>query len=161
MPKEHRYTMLTQWKGNCGSGTSGYRAYSRDHELSAKGKRSIVLGSSDPAFRGDASRYNPEELLVGALSTCHMLWVLHLCADAGIIVTDYQDEAVGCMVQNVDGSGQFQSVSLHPQMTITDAVKVEQCIELHEKAHQMCFIARSVNFRVECHPTIIPSGQDA
>src|SRR5258708_18137288 len=88
MSKEHRYQISTKWTGNLGSGTSHYKAYSRDHEMSAPQKQAPIAGSSDPLFRGDATRYNPEELLVAALSACHMLWVLHLCADAGIVITD-------------------------------------------------------------------------
>jgi organic hydroperoxide reductase OsmC/OhrA len=146
--KQHRYSILTKWTGNLGSGTYGYRAYSRDHEILASGKASPIHGSSDQTFRGDPSRYNPEELLVASLSACHMLWVLHLCADAGIIVIDYQDDAIGEMTENEDGSGQFTSVILRPRMTITESQWIEESKALHARAHEMCFIARSVNFPV-------------
>src|SRR5450755_1012214 len=99
MAKEHRYRTTTTWTGNLGTGTSHYRAYARDYEIVAPGKSSPVLGSSDPAFRGDASRYNPEDLLVASLSACHMLWFLHLCAQAGILVTSYSDAATGTMAE--------------------------------------------------------------
>lgn len=155
MPKEHKYELVTRWTGNLGAGTSGYRTYSRDHEINSAGKIAPILGSSDPAFRGDRGRYNPEELLLASLSTCHMLWVLHLCADAGIVVTAYQDGAVGIMAENPDGSGQFSSVVLHPEMMIADERRIAEAIALHERAHMLCFIARSVNFSVECSPVVI------
>src|SRR5437868_382677 len=112
MPKEHRYTVSTTWTGNLGRGTSDYRAYARSHEIAGSGKSVSIPCSSDVAFRGDATRYNPEELLVAALSACHMLSVLHLCADAGIVVTDYVDQAEGTMRENGDGSGDFVDVLL-------------------------------------------------
>src|SRR5499426_564348 len=104
--KEHHYSVVVTWTGNQGSGTSGYRDYRRDHDISAAGKP-IIPASSDPIFRGDASRYNPEDLLVASLSGCHMLWYLHLCADAGIRVTEYRDDATGTMVETADGGGRF------------------------------------------------------
>src|SRR5581483_3047159 len=118
MERSHRYTIVNRWTGNLGPGTSSYRSYSRSHEISGAGKSVTIPGSSDPAFRGDASRYNPEELLLGALSACHMLWVLHLCADAGIVITEYVDEAEGEMAEHADGSGEFTRVTLRPRMKI-------------------------------------------
>ncbi len=157
MVKEHHDQLTATWTGNRGSGTSDYRAYSRDHEITVSGgqKQVAIPGSSDPAFRGDGSRYNPEELLVAALSTCHMLWVLHLCAEAGIVVTSYQDSPAGTMRENQDGSGEFTAVVLHPRMTIADGSKIEQARALHQRAHKMCFIARSVNFPVSHEPEIV------
>lgn len=155
MVKEHHYQLTATWTGNLGSGTSHYRAYSRDHEISGVEKRVPIPGSSDPAFRGDGSRYNPEELLIAALSGCHMLWVLHLCAEAGIVVTAYEDSPVGTMRENQDGSGEFTTVVLHPRMTIADSSKTELARYLHQRAQQMCFIARSVNFQVSHEPEIV------
>jgi organic hydroperoxide reductase OsmC/OhrA len=154
MPKTHDYHITTEWTGNLGSGTANYRAYSRNHRISAAEKTAPIHGSSDPHFRGDGARYNPEELLVGSLSTCHMLWVLHLCADAGIVVTAYTDDATGLMVENEDGSGQFSRVLLRPRMAISDGARIEEARALHAKAHQFCFIARSVNFPVEHEPVV-------
>jgi organic hydroperoxide reductase OsmC/OhrA len=155
MVKEHHYQLTVTWIGNRGSGTSAYRAYSRDHEINGGQKRVPIPASSDPAFRGDGSRYDPEELLVASLSACHMLWVLHLCAEAHIVVTSYEDSPVGTMRENEDGSGEFTAVALHPRMTIIEGSKIEQARALHERAHQMCFIARSVNFRVNHEPEIV------
>jgi len=155
--REHRYQITTRWTGNLGSGTSAYRAYSRDHELSGATKSAPIAGSSDPAFRGDESRYNPEELLLGALAACHMLWVLHLCADAGIVITDYQDDSEGSVAEHRDGSGEFTRVMLRPRMTITDPARREEAAELHHKAHAVCALARSVNFEVACEPVILAS----
>src|SRR6476659_5822051 len=105
--RKHQYQITNRWTGNLGTGTSDYRAYSRSHELSGAGKIAPISGSSDPLFRGERSRYNPEELLVASLSACHMLWALHYCADAGIVVLEYLDEASGEMVERPDGSGEF------------------------------------------------------
>jgi organic hydroperoxide reductase OsmC/OhrA len=155
--RQHRYQIITRWTGNLGSGTSSYTAYSRDYELSAPGKDASISGSSDPAFRGNRGRYNPEELLVASLSACHMLWVLHLCADAGIIVLDYTDEATGEMAEHSDGSGEFTRVVLRPRMVIADRSRTEEATALQDKARQLCFLARSVNFPVEHQPQIIPT----
>ena len=151
----HRYEVQTIWTGNIGQGTANYRAYRRDHEISGPSKQAPIPGSSDPMFRGDPARYNPEELLVAALSSCHMLWVLHLCADAGITITAYSDEPIGLMTENADGSGQFTEVTLRPVMRITDAGKISAARALHHRAHEVCAIARSVNFAVLCTPTVV------
>jgi len=160
MPKEHHYEVTTAWTGNLGSGTAGYRAYSRNHEISAEGKLVAIPGSSDPSFRGDAARYNPEELVVAALSACHMLTMLHLCADAGIVVTEYRDRASGRMRQNPDGSGEFTSVTLRPRITITDAARVQDAESLNARAHALCFVARSVNFPVQ-HEAVVMVAAEA
>ena len=155
MSKEHRYRMLTKWTGNLGPGTSHYKAYSRNHEISGPQKQVPIAGSSDPLFRGDAARYNPEELLVAALSACHMLWVLHLCADAGIVITDYSDDSIGFMAENEDGSAQFTGVTLRPVMAITDLARAAEASAIHDKAHAVCALARSVNFPVHHEPVVV------
>ena len=152
--KVHRYVVINRWTGNLGSGTSAYTAYGRNHKMAGEGKGAPILGSADPMFRGDASRYNPEELLVCALSACHLLSLLHLCADAGIVVTQYSDQAEGEMAQNPDGSGQFTRAILRPRITITDAARIGDTIALNHRAHEMCFIARSVNFPVDVEPLV-------
>lgn len=148
----HTFRAALRWTGNLGTGTSAYRAYARDHEIGGPGKRIAIPCSSDPVFRGDGTKYNPEELLVASLASCHMLWMLHLCADRGIVVTAYEDDAVGTMRENPDGSGEFTSVTLKPRLTVTDAARVAEANALHEEAHRLCFIARSVNFEVRCEP---------
>jgi organic hydroperoxide reductase OsmC/OhrA len=151
----HHYELTVRWRGNLGEGTSAYGRYSRDHELAGPAKGALIEGSSDRAFRGDAARYNPEELLVGALSACHMLWVLHLAAVASIVITDYRDNATGSMTEHGDGSGEFTSVTLHPVMTISDPRRKSDALALHERAHEMCFIARSVKFPVHHEAEIL------
>ncbi|MGZ8363091.1 MAG: OsmC family protein [Caulobacteraceae bacterium] len=150
--REHHYQTHLIWTGNRGTGTSGYAAFSRDHEITVEGK-SPILASSDPNFRGDAARWNPEDLLVASLSACHQLWYLHLCAVNGVVVTSYEDEAEGWMAENADGGGEFTRVLLKPRVVIAsgDPAVAEQ---LHHEAHEKCFIARSVNFPVECAPII-------
>ena len=150
--KTHTYQINLTWTGNTGAGTGGYRAYERAHEISAPGKP-VIAGSSDPLFRGDAARYNPEELLVASLAACHMLWYLHLCADSGITVTAYSDQPQGQMIETADGGGRFTEVVLHPVVTIGpgDCALAEQ---LHERAHALCFVANSMNFPVRCECVI-------
>jgi organic hydroperoxide reductase OsmC/OhrA len=157
--RRHHYRIVNQWSGNLGSGTSSYRAYSRNLELNAPGKSGPILGSSDPLYRGDRSRYNPEELLLGALSACHMLWVLHLSADAGIVITSYADEATGEMVEHADGSGEFTRVVLHPRVVITDAGRIADAVAIHDRAHEVCCLARSVNFAVEHEVVVTAEGE--
>ena len=151
--KTHIYQTSVEWTGNTGSGTSDYRGYSRAHRIAAKGKPSIP-GSSDPAFRGDPARYNPEELLVASLSACHMLWYLHLCADSRVVVTRYLDRATGTMIETADGGGRFTEVVLKPEVTVKAGADLEMARRLHERAHHLCFIANSVNFPVQCEGTI-------
>jgi organic hydroperoxide reductase OsmC/OhrA len=160
MPREHQYRVTTTWTGNLGTGTSDYRAYSRNHEIAIPGKSPPLPGSSDPAFRGDPARYTPEELLVASLSACHMLWFLHLCADAGIVVTEYEDAASGTLAEHVvtdpdAGSGEFKRVILQPRVVISDAARIADATALHQRAHQLCYIARSVNFPVEYQPVVV------
>jgi organic hydroperoxide reductase OsmC/OhrA len=128
--REHRYAVSLNWDANLGSGTSGYRAYSRNYEIGADGKPSIH-GSADPAFRGDRSRWNPEELLVASLSACHKLWYLHLAAEAGIVVTAYADRAEGVMEVGRDGAGRFKTVVLHPTVTVAAGSDIERARTLH------------------------------
>jgi len=152
MPKEHRYTVTVDWTGNQGTGTSAYKAYARAHEIRSAGKPAIP-GSADPAFRGDPARYNPEELLVASLATCHMLWYLHLCAVGGIVVTAYVDRPEGTMVEEADGGGRFTRLVLKPEVTVTPGADLTKARALHAEAHKLCFIARSVNFPVAHEPS--------
>jgi organic hydroperoxide reductase OsmC/OhrA len=153
MKKEHHYKATTRWTGNNGTGTSDYKSYERSHILSVDGKVDIA-GSSDPAFRGDKTKHNPEDLLVAALSSCHMLWYLHFCAVNGVVVTHYVDKAIGIMIEHTDGSGEFTNVTLHPEVKVKDQSMIAKANELHENAHHACFIARSVNFEVKFNPII-------
>ena len=155
--REHRYLVSVTWNGNLSSGTSGYRDYSRNYDISAEGKP-VINGSADPAFRGDRSRWNPEKLLVASLSACHKLWYLHLAAEAGIIVTAYTDRAEGVMEVGRDNAGRFKSVVLRPTVTVATGSDVGQATALHKPAHEKCFIANSVNFPVECEPEIVAAG---
>jgi organic hydroperoxide reductase OsmC/OhrA len=147
----HHYNTTLSWTGNKGTGTSDYRAYERSHLLSVAGKPEIPA-SSDPKFRGDKTRYNPEELLVASLSSCHMLWYLHLCAVNGVVVVEYNDSAAGTMTETENGSGQFIEATLRPIVTVKEKSMIDKANALHEEAHSMCFIARSVNFPVHHMP---------
>ncbi|MCU1406981.1 MAG: peroxiredoxin [Glaciihabitans sp.] len=153
MNLDHSYAVSVRWTGNRGTGTSSYRAYGRDHVISAGTDRTL-LGSSDPVFHGDADRWNPEELLLAALSQCHLLSYLHVAASHGVVVVDYQDDAVGTMTQTRDGGGHFTSVTLRPVVTISGD-NAELARELHKEASGKCFIAASMNFPVGHEPTIV------
>ena len=153
----HNYSLKIQWTGNKGTGTSSYKSYERSHFIQAEGKPQIGA-SSDPAFRGDKTKYNPEELLVASLSSCHMLWYLHLCSEAGVIVVDYVDNANGVMVETEEGGGYFKEVELRPIVTIADASMQDKAISLHQKANELCFIANSVKFEVK-HKPIVQVGE--
>lgn len=150
MTRSHTYEITTTWTGNRGDGTSSYRAYGRDHDLDAPG-RPTLPASSDPAFRGDPKRWNPELLLVAALSDCHLLSYLHLCAVHGVVVTGYRDQASGVMEQTGNG-GRFTEVVLRPVVTVAEESMITRANELHEQAHANCFIANSVNFEVRTEP---------
>lgn len=152
MSKNHAFRATIRWTGNLGSGTSGYREYSRDYLVAMDGKPDLP-GSSAPVFRGDPSRHNPEDLLVAALSACHMLWYLHFCAVNKIVVTTYEDDASGVMQTEPDGNGPFTHVTLRPRVTIAGEFDRAKAIELHQEAHKFCFVSNSVNFPVEVHPT--------
>jgi len=150
--REHQYRTVVTWTGDRGTGTSGYRAYGREHLVDADGRPGIP-GSSDPSFRGDPARWNPELLLVGSLAQCHLLWYLHLCADAGVVVTEYVDHAEGSMTEDEQG-GRFTEVVLRPRVTVASADMVATARRLHADAHRACFIAASVNFPVRHEPVI-------
>jgi organic hydroperoxide reductase OsmC/OhrA len=145
--KKHEYQTNLIWTGNLGQGTKQYDAYSRDYTIQVTNKEDI-LGSSDPAFRGDKNKYNPEELLLSSIASCHMLWFLHLASTKGIIVVDYIDQAAGVMIEKEDGSGYFESVTLNPVVTIIDPERINETNELHQLANNYCFIANSLNFKV-------------
>ncbi len=152
--REHHYELTVKWTGNTGAGTINYRGYERNYIISAEGKP-VIEGSSDPAFRGDKTKYNPEELLVAALSTCHMLSYLYVCAVGGVVVVDYTDNAKGAMAEEDNGSGRFKEVTLYPIVMVKDASMVDKANELHKKANELCFISNSINFPVHHKPTCL------
>ncbi|WP_439696033.1 OsmC family protein [Mucilaginibacter sp. AW1-7] len=148
--KDHHYKTTITWTGNTGAGTKDYRSYERGHTISIDGKQDIS-GSSDPSFRGDKSRYSPEDLLLASVAACHMLWYLHLCSVAGVVVTAYEDRAEGTMVETSDGGGYFTEVILKPVITLKEAAMQTRADELHHEANKLCFIANSVKFPVLHH----------
>ena len=148
MNKVHHYKVCINWTGNNGTGTSSYKSYERSHSISVD-QKAIIEASSDPNFRGDVTKHNPEELFLAAISSCHMLWYLHLCAEAGIIVTHYSDDAKAIMQETADGGGHFIEATLHPHITITDLQMLDVANLLHKKANQLCFIANSCNFPIK------------
>ena len=154
MNKQHTYEVGVVWTGNLGNGSSTYRGYTRDYDIACKGKP-VLKGSADPGYLGDVARHNPEDMMLASLSACHMLWYLHLCTVNKVVVTAYEDQAEGVMELNPDGSGQFGRVTLRPRVTITAESDAETAERLHENAHAMCFIARSVNIAVDHEPETV------
>jgi len=156
MHLEHHYAVSLEWTGDRGSGTSDYKSYGRDHVLRSEGKHDIE-GSSDRVFRGDSDRWNPEEMLLAALSQCHLLSYLHVAASHGIVVVGYTDDAIGTMEQTADGGGHFTSATLRPRVTIAGG-DIDLALSLHAEASKKCFIAASVNFPVGHEPTVIQAA---
>jgi organic hydroperoxide reductase OsmC/OhrA len=149
---KHQYSANIVWTGNNGTGTSDYASYSRDHVISIDHKQDLQ-GSSDSIFRGDVTKHNPEDMLLSSLSVCHMLWYLHLCADAGVIVTAYTDKVEGILEYGKNG-GKFTEVTLHPVVSVESEEMIPLAMSLHSEAHACCFIANSVNFPVKHEPNI-------
>ncbi|HEY0436112.1 MAG TPA: OsmC family protein [Phenylobacterium sp.] len=156
--QHHHYAVTVTWTGNTGSGTAKFGAYEHRYDIAAPGKPTIA-GSSDPAFRGFAECWNPEDLLVASLTACHKLWYLYLCSQAGVVVTDYVDRAEGTMVGGIERGGRFTSVTLRPEVTITPGSDPDVARRLHAEAHAKCFIANSMNFPVENDPVIKVEGR--
>jgi organic hydroperoxide reductase OsmC/OhrA len=152
--RTHRCAVTVTWTGNTGTGTSSYRAYTRSHEISSDQPKPAIPGSSEPLFRGDKTRWNPEEMMIASLSACHQLWYLHLCADAGVVVTGYIDHAAGELDEEADGSGRFRRVVLRPEVTLAPGSDAAKAMALHHDAHAKCAMASSVNFPVEHEPKI-------
>lgn len=150
--KKHNYQIKVEWTGNKGNGTLSYKSYTRDHILGGQGKYKEILGSSDPSFLGDPTKYNPEDLFVASISACHMLWYLNLCSVHNIIVTAYKDNATGTMEETEDGSGKFTQVTLYPTVHVTESSMIAKANQLHEEANKKCFIANSCNFKIEHTP---------
>ena len=147
----HKFAARLVWTGAAGATTAAYDKYSREYLIEIDGKPPL-RGSSAPAYRGDAGLHNPEDLLVASLSACHMLWYLHLCADAGIEVSGYVDDAEGTLAM-VKGKMAFIEVVLHPKVTLAKGDR-QRALALHKQASAQCFIANSVNFPVRYQPEI-------
>ncbi len=151
MTHEHNYKLTAVWHGNKGEGTKNLKAYDRSHTVTIQGKPELHLTTDNPAA-GDKSKLNPEDLLVTAIASCHMLSYLYVCALEGVVVTDYIDNATGIMIDYGDTGGHFKSVTLNPKVKVTDHSMIKKSIELHHRAHAICYIANSVNFEVKCNP---------
>lgn len=153
MTKEHHYNSTITWTGNKGLGTLNYKSYERSYQIIVEGKP-VIEGSSDPSFLGEIEKHNPEELLLASVSSCHMLWYLHLCSVNNIQVLSYSDKAKGKMIENKDGSGRFTEISLHPTIIIQSNNNIELANSLHHEANKKCFIANTLNIPVLHFPKI-------
>ncbi|MDU0325248.1 OsmC family protein [Microbacterium sp. KSW2-21] len=153
MNGEHHYRLRSTWTGDRGTGTSGYREYDRAVTLEVDGKPAISA-SADKPFRGDPAKWNPEELLLGALSECHLLSYLHACVTTGVVVTGYEDDASGTLQEDGNSGGAFTEVTLRPRVRVADESMVEAALAAHKQAREWCFIANSVNFPVHHEPEV-------
>lgn len=151
--KTHRYNAQIAWTGAGEEGTKNYKSYERLYNVNIEGKPTVA-GSSDPSFRGDPVRHNPEDMLVASVSACHMLWYLHLCSVSRVIVTSYIDDAEGVMEEDKRGSGRFTKIILRPRIKITADSDITKAEEAHHKANEMCFIANTLNCPISHEPTI-------
>lgn len=154
MAKQHDYTAEIVWTGDRGEGTRRYRGYDRTWRIETSGKRPIEC-SNDPMLGGDATKPNPEDLLLSSLAGCHMLWYLHLASDAGIPVRGYQDNPLGVGETGTRGEGRFIRAVLRPTIVIEKGADLARADALHREVHHFCFIARSVNFPVEYQATYV------
>jgi organic hydroperoxide reductase OsmC/OhrA len=154
MSHQHNYKLKTVWKGNSGTGTSNIKKYDRSHTVTVEGKPELNLTTDNP-FVGDKSKLNPEDLLVAAIASCHMLSYLYVCAMEGVNITSYEDNATGIMIEKASGGGAFQEVTLNPTFTVSESSMIEKAISLHHQAHEICYIANSVNFEVKCNPVCV------
>ena len=156
--RRHQYTVTVRWTGNRGPGTRDYACYGREHDIEAPG-RPPISGSSDPVFRGDPNRWNPEQLLLAAAAACHKLWYLHLCAEAGIVVTEYADRAEGVLEEDASGAGRFTAITLRPVIGLTSGSDPDKARALHHEAHEKCFIANSIRVPMAVEPLFLPSRE--
>jgi organic hydroperoxide reductase OsmC/OhrA len=150
---EHAYAARVVWEGNTGEGTARYAGYGRDYRVEVAGKPDLP-GSADPAFRGDPRLHNPEDLFLASISACHMLFYLSLCARGGVRVLAYEDHAQGVMRTDASGGGQFEAVTLRPQVTVDAEEHTALALQLHDKAHELCFIARSCSVPIRHEPAV-------
>lgn len=147
MSKQHAYEARIVWTGDRGQGTSEYRGYDRTWEVRTPGKP-VIACSNDPLLGGDPAKPNPEDMLLAALSACHMLWYLHLACNAGIVITGYEDSPVGTGETTAQGAGRFLRATLRPTIRVRRGTDLAKADRLHHEVHHYCFIARSVNFPV-------------
>jgi organic hydroperoxide reductase OsmC/OhrA len=159
LSREHEYRLELRWTGNRGEGTSDYRTYGREHEVRADGPATL-LGSADPVFRGDRTRWNPEQLLLAAAAQCHLLSYLHLAAVNGVVVTDYSDTPTAVMTEDGRGGGRFTEITLHPVVTVAADDQVEAAAALHEPASRNCFIAASLALPVQHRPRTLVAASE-
>ena len=153
MNTQHNYKLGVKWTGNQGTETFNHKDFERSYTIQIENKADI-FGSSDPEFRGDKTKHNPEELLLASVSSCHMLWYLYLCYEAQIMVINYVDNATAILEETENGNGKFSSITLNPIITVTEESMVEQATELHKKANEFCFVANSLNLKVDHQPII-------
>lgn len=154
MAKEHHYHLKTIWTGNTGKGTSSYRSYERSLTVSVENKVDLLC-TSDTAFNSEKTKHNPEELFLASISSCHLLWYLHLCSENGVVVHDYVDFAEGTMIETADGGGHFTQIILCPTIVVGALSMIEKAHALHQEAHKLCYIANSCNFPIVHKPTIL------
>lgn len=143
----HLFKATLNWSSNKKQEETISKFYNKSHQIKIEGKPVLDI-SAAKAFKGDPSLYNPEDLLLSSLVSCHMMSYLYVCSQNGIEVLEYSDNAEATLEVSPDGSGRFTEVRLKPKVKISNPDKVELALELHTKANKLCFIANSCNFPV-------------
>ncbi|MGV0957916.1 OsmC family protein [Empedobacter falsenii] len=146
----HLFKVALNWMKKDNISSSLSRIYTKSHHISIEGKPDLEV-SAAKAFKGDPNLYNPEDLLLSSLTSCHMMSYLYCCMQYKIEVISYQDHSEATLQVNPDGSGKIVKVDLFPEIIISDSSQIELALSLHKKANELCFIANSCNFPVYHH----------
>ncbi len=154
---KHDYTARVVWTGNRGDGTASYKGYDRTWNVETPGKP-VIHCSNDPLMGGDPTLHNPEDMLIAALSACHMLWYLHLASNAGITVLAYRDDPLAVGETDTTGASRFLRATLRPEITVPVGTDLAVADTVHHEIGKVCFIARSVNFPVDYAPSYFFNG---
>jgi len=144
---KHLFKAEANWTSSPNPEQSASKFYSKSHKIVIEGKP-VLNVSAAKAFKGDPELYNPEDLLLSSLVSCHMMSYLYVCSQNGIEILEYSDNAEATLEVSPDGSGRFVEVVLKPKVKISNPDKTDLALELHTKANQLCFIANSCNFPV-------------
>ena len=144
---KHLFKAKLNWNSIPKEVITNTKRYTKTHQIAIDGKE-ILNVSAAKAFKGDPNLYNPEDLLLSSVVSCHMMSYLYVCSQNDITVVSYQDNAEGTLEVLENGSGRFVEIRLNPSVIIKEKEKIAQALSLHTKASELCFIANSCNFPI-------------
>lgn len=150
---KHLFKAAINWTSKQNPPDSTKRFYSKSHQIKIEGKPVLEV-SAAKAFKGDPELYNPEDLLLSSLVSCHMMSYLYVCSQNGIEVLEYSDNAEATLEVSPNGSGRFVAAKLYPKVKILNPEQIQLALDLHQKANELCFIANSCNFPVMHHASV-------